>query len=242
MYLDGDSIIRSHGRICKGVLSPDSNPVILPPRSFLCTLVVRFIRARCLHAGTQETLNEVRDNYWIPRGRQTVKTVIKQCVVWRYDARKTFKYLGPPPLPKERVKYDHPFSTSRVDFTGALKLKVNQEIKKFYVSLFTCTATRAVHLELVDSMSAESFILCLRRFAAQCSLPVKFISDNGANFAATSHMLSQLYFDKDVQIYLANNKIEWQFISPRAPWQGGCYERLIGIVKDVNTRPSIRNE
>ena len=204
--------------MCKDVLSPDSNnPVILPPKSILCTLIVRFIHAQCLHTGTQEALNEVRDNYWIPRGRQTVKIVIKQCVVCRYDARKTFKYPGPPPLPKERVKYDHPFSTSGVDFTGGLKLKVNQEIKKFYVCLFTCTATRAVHLELVDSMSAESFILCLRRFAARCSLPVKFISDNGANFAATSCMLSQLYFDKDAQTYLVNNKIEWQFISPRVP-------------------------
>ena len=102
LYLDGDSIIRSHGGMCKGVLSPDSNnPVILPPKSFLRTLTVQFIHARCLHAGTQEKLNEIRDNYGIPHGRQTVKTVIKQCVVCRYDARKTLSIQVPLLYPRK---------------------------------------------------------------------------------------------------------------------------------------------
>ena len=36
-----------------------------------------------------------------------------------------------------------------------------------------------------------------------------------------------------VQDYLGSHKIHWHFISPRAPWQGGMYERMIGMVKDA---------
>ena len=43
--------------------------------------------------------------------------------------------------------------------------------KKFYVLLFTCTVIRAVHLELVDSMSCEATVMALRRFFARRGMP-----------------------------------------------------------------------
>ena len=147
--------------------------------------------------------------------------------------RKAFKYPGPPDLSKERVTFDRPFQNTGVDYTGAIKLKNdNGEIVKYYICLFTCTATRAVHLELVDSLSAEAFLLSFRRFAARFSLPDKLISDNGTNFVAISKFLVSLRDDPKVREYLQNHLVTWYFISPRAPWQGGVYERMIGVVKD----------
>ncbi|XP_068245229.1 uncharacterized protein [Palaemon carinicauda] len=36
---------------------------------------------------------------------------------------------------------------------------------------------------------------------------------------------------RDVKEYMAVNNIQWRFVEPRAPWQGGFYERLIGLTK-----------
>ena len=142
LYLDEHNIIRSQGRLDSTVYEYNVvNPILLPPKSFLCTLIVRYIHVRNAHSGAQETLNEVRNDYWIPCGRQFVKSIVKACITCKYDARKAFQYPGPPPLPPERVSFERPFTTCGVDFTGALKLKVNNEYCKFYVCLFTCTAT-----------------------------------------------------------------------------------------------------
>ena len=149
------------------------------------------------------------------------------------DKRKAFPYPGPPPLPMERVQYVHPFECTGVDFTGAIKVRNRSgETQKLYICLFTCVATRAVHLQLINSLSAEAFVLCLRRFVAKCSLPSKLLSDNGTNFVAVSKFLVELQDEAVVQDYLTTHKIKWQFISPRAPWQGGVYERMIGLTKN----------
>ena len=106
------------------------------------------------------------------------------------DKRKAFPYPRPPPLPTEWVQYVRPFECTGVDFTGAIKVQNRSgETQKLYVCLFTCVATRAVHLQLINSLSAEAFVLCLRRFVAKCSLPSKLLSDNGTNFVAVSKFL-----------------------------------------------------
>ena len=41
----------------------------------------------------------------------------------------------------------------------------------------------------------------------------------------------QLMLDEEVRLYITEGGIKWQFTSTLAPWQGGFYERLVGLVK-----------
>ena len=50
--------------------------------------------------------------------------------------------------------------------------------------LFTCAVTRALHLELVDSMSLADTMLSLRRFVGRRGLPSIMYSDNAKSFDA----------------------------------------------------------
>ncbi|CAG2201797.1 unnamed protein product [Mytilus edulis] len=90
-------------------------------------------------------------------------------------------------------------------------------------------------MELMQDMSAEEFLLGFRRFIARWGNPKQIISDNGSQFKLASNTLEEAWngvtVDSDVQTYMANEGIQWQFIVELAPWMGGFYERLIGIVK-----------
>ena len=48
--------------------------------------------------------------------------------------------------------------------------------------LFTCLTTRAVHIEMLDSLDTDSFLNGFRRFASRRGFPLKIWSDNGTNF------------------------------------------------------------
>ena len=37
--------------------------------------------------------------------------------------------------------------------------------------------------------------------------------------------------DVDVQSYVSEQGIEWNFTTPHTPWKGGFYERLVALVK-----------
>ncbi|CAG2200066.1 unnamed protein product [Mytilus edulis] len=58
---------------------------------------------------------------------------------------------------------------------------------------------------------------------------------NGSQFKLASKTLEEAWngvtVDSGVQTYMANEGIQWKFIVELAPWMGGFYERLIGIVK-----------
>ena len=54
----------------------------------------------------------------------------------------------------------------------------DEEELKYYICLFTCASTRAVHLELVESLDVDSFIRAFRKFSARRGLPATILSDN----------------------------------------------------------------
>ena len=56
--------------------------------------------------------------------------------------------------------------------------------QKRYLCLFTCLATRAVHLEMAFGLDTDSFLNAFYRMVNQRRLPREMLSDNGTNFVS----------------------------------------------------------
>ena len=169
-----------------------------------------------LHCGVSQTLSQIRVKYWIPQGRVRVKCVIHQCM-WckRFDSG-PYKTPIMPPLPKSRVTQSQPFSNIGLDYFGPLYVKCDTEKNKVWICLFTCMVTRAVHLELVQDMTTEQFLLAFRRFISQRGVPIEIISDNALQFKTAGRTLDlvwrNIFKSDDVKGYMSEQKIKWRFI------------------------------
>ena len=94
--------------------------------------------------------------------------------------------------------------------------------------------TQAVHLELTDNMSMDSFILALRHFKARRGHPKSIQIDIGSNFIGVQRELKDApskLDQKKVINELNENQIKWMFNPPKSPWMGGAMETLIKITK-----------
>lgn len=97
--------------------------------------------------------------------------------------------------------------------------------------LFTCCASRAVHLDVVIDITSRSFIRCFKRFISRRGLPARVVSDNGSTFKASARTLQEIFANQEVKRFLSNYSINWIFNVERAPWWGGFFERLIQSLK-----------
>ena len=91
--------------------------------------------------------------------------------------------------------------------------------------------TRGLYLELLPNLTTEEFIRSLKRLVARQGRRKKIYSDNGKTFVAASKWLKQVEREETVHNWLATHGIKWQFNLSRAPWWGGQFERLVGLVK-----------
>ena len=105
-----------------------------------------------------------------------------------------------------------------------------------YVYLATCANTRAVHLEVVNDLSEDSFLQAFRRFASRKSLPTTMISDNISTYLSAAKEIEELVNSVKIHDTLKIQGTTWQFIPKRAPWYGGFWERLIGLTKSTLKR------
>ena len=139
-------------------------------------------------------------------------------------------------LPPERCKSDRRvFQNTGVDIFGPFHVRVGRSQAKRYRAIFTCFVTRAVHLEVLHSMEADSFINAFLRFAARRSFPENIWCDNGMNFVgAKSELLKSMReLDRNKIIRAARQKdVQWVF-NPRVPrtlagvpvwWMRSCWQ------------------
>ncbi|GFQ98507.1 integrase catalytic domain-containing protein [Trichonephila clavata] len=134
---------------------------------------------RVFHSGVSHTLVQVREKYWILKARQTIKSLLKKCIICkRFNSNPGNQVIAP--LPDVRVTESPPFSVVGIDFAGPLFVKDSDA--KQYILLITCAVTRSVHLELVGNMTTDTFLLAFRRFIARRGLFSLVISDNARTF------------------------------------------------------------
>lgn len=100
-------------------------------------------------------------------------------------------------LPEDRVQSAPPFSYCAVDYFGPWYIKEGRRELKRYGVLFTCLASRAVHLEVANSLTTDSFMNAYRRSVGRRGPVRQTRSDEGANFVGARNELQQALFDMD---------------------------------------------
>ena len=153
---------------------------------------LQYTHVNLFHTGTNSTLTAIRQTFWIPKARQRIKSLLHRCTTCRRHSGKSYPLPTPPPLPAMRMRDVAPFTVTGVDFTGALYVQMNGAESKVYICLFTCTTTRAIHLEMVTNLSTETFLLAFRRFVSRKSLPRIIVSDNGCTYLLAVEELKEL--------------------------------------------------
>ncbi len=108
-----------------------------------------------------------------------------------------------------------------MDFAGPLiyKLKKNK-MGKCYVLLFTCSTSRAVHLELTKSQTAKELKRKLNAFITRRTRPKLIVSDNAAVFQTTASWLKEVQKSEEMQDFLTKQDIKWRFNLAKSPWWG----------------------
>ena len=108
--------------------------------------------------------------------------------------------------------------------------------QKRWLCLFTCLATRAIHLEMAWALDTESFLNCFTRFTSRRGVPSEVTSDNGTNFVGAvkeiRDLVNQLDSDRIQQKTTHMfNKVTWNFNPPAAPHFGGVHKAMIKSAK-----------
>ena len=233
-FKDESEILRCKGRLGNTALSFDKKyPILLPRYHNVTKLIILHCHDNVFHGGTNETLLQLRSKFWVIKGRQIVKKIIRPCVRCRRIQGQPYPTPKQNDLPQFRVVEKHAFSSVSVDFAGPLYIKSNGTDSKVYVALFTCATSRAVHLEIVEDLSSDSFIRCFQRFCSRRGIPQLVVSDNAKTFKSAQRMLVDLFALSEVRQYLATERIKWNYIIAKAPWWGGFYERLVRSVKSA---------
>ena len=237
-FLDEDGLIRTGGRLGNVEVGVDfKHPYLLPRDNHVCSLILKDAHARCLHSGREHTMMESRRKFWIPKVRPMINSIIRDCVhCTRYKGNPSHQRMAD--LPHDRVTAGKPaFTTVGMDCFGPFTVKRGRKTDKRYGCIFTCTTTRAVHIEKLERMDADSFINALVRFMARRGCPELLRSDNGTNFRGALRELTknmkEIQATNQVKSFLVLKTVKWVFNPPYASHMGGVWERLIRSVRTI---------
>ena len=113
-------------------------------------------------------------------GGKTAKSVVENCYKCKLLKKHT---LNPKkaPLPADRIGPAPIFNAIAIDLFGPLEYRdiVNKrKTNKSWGVIFVCMATSAIHIELTESYSTDSFLQAFRRFICARGTPSRVVSDS----------------------------------------------------------------
>ena len=235
-FLASDGVLRVGGRLQHSELPYEAkHPAILPSNHRLSELIIDDLHQRSLHAGPQMVQFLLTQNFWILSARRAIKKRLSNCIpCFRAKPVPSQPLMGD--LPSVRVTAIKAFQRVGSDYAGPFQVIHGRRRRgvrpdAVYLCLFVCLSTKAIHLEIANDLSSNSFIAALRRFISRrgrCSL---LLSDCGTNFIGAHRSLSLL-----MQSAAESESIEFKTIPPSSPHFGGVWEAGVRSVKSHLTR------
>ena len=187
--------------------------------------------------GTNQTLSMLSAKYWIVAAREEIIEWEKQCAVCiKRKAKYAQQIMAPLPLNRLTMSL-RAFTKTAVDFGGPFYTMQGRgkPRQKRYLCLFTCLASRAVHLEMAYGLDSDSFFRAFLRMTNRRGVPHEIVSDNGTNFVGANEELQQivkqLLESEKCKDGLKKQGIKWKFNPPSAPHFGGVFEIMIKAAK-----------
>ena len=231
-----DGLLHTGGRLSRMAM-PEcrKHPVVLPKHHHTSKLVLKHIHEQLGHCGRNHMLSKLRQQYWIPAANSLARKIPSECTF----CRRSHSRLGEQKmadLPKDRVTPDlPPFTFVGTDYFGPIIVKRGRSELKRYGVIFTCLTTRAVHLEISNSLDTDACINAIRRFISRRGQVKQIRSDNGTNLTSADRELRNAVKEWNqshkLQTALQQKGIEWIYNPPAASHFGGVWERLIKQVK-----------
>lgn len=239
-FIDSNCFLRVGGRLSQSDLTYEKkHPLLLPKKSNFTSILIDHFHKLHLHVGPRTLQSLINQKYWIISARSAIRSRTIKCMsCFRVSPTNRQPIMGE--LPKFRTQDIHVFHTVGVDIGGPFPTKEstrrNAHVSKSYLCVFVCCATRAVHLEVLSSLSTECFLACFDRFTARRGLCCSIVSDNGTNFVSAGKQLKEVteFLNTDsgnLSRGFVSRGIQWRHNPPTGSNFGGLYESVIKSAK-----------
>ena len=204
---------------------------ILPASSPLAKLIMKHAH-EIEHCGSDRTLQRSRSFAWVIRGRKLAKSVKNDCFQCRRRHKKLQEQIIAP-LPQSRLPPAPVFDSTAIDLFGPILIKdtvKGRSKKNTWGVLFCCTVTSAIHLEVSEDYSCDSFLLCLKRFVNLRGTPRRIQSDPGSQLAAASKEIAGWDYSRITE-WSKTYRIQWYFTPTDSQHYNGVAEAMIKVTK-----------
>ncbi|XP_053699180.1 uncharacterized protein LOC128746160 [Sabethes cyaneus] len=232
--IDDEGVLRMDGRLANSEELPFDKkyPVILSRSHEITQRLIQHYHEEFGHANSETVFNEMRQRFQIPNLRVEIQKVADKCI-WCKVHKCLPRSPRMSPLPVDRVTPNRrPFSSVGIDYLGPVEVVVGRRKEKRWVAVFTCLAVRAVHLEVVHSLTTESCRMAITRFRNKFGAPSHIYSDNATCFqGANNEMIRMASINQQCAESIASPSTAWHFNPPGTPHMGGIWERMVRSVK-----------
>ena len=199
---------------------------------------MRYYPEKVTHACRGITTNKLRSQgYWIINCTSALKSMILKCVDCRQCRGKVCQQkMGD--QPSDRLNQEPPFTYCGIKIFGPFLVKDGRKQGK-YGAAFTCMSSRAVHIETINSMSTDSFILALRRLISRKGNVRMIRTDNGTNFVGANIELRKAFIEMNhtkINNFLLEMGGEWitrRRNPPMASNMGEAWNRQICSTRNI---------
>ena len=231
-FFETDLVVTS-GRVAdKMTIGYDKT--VLPILSYASPLALLYMKAahNIDHSGADRTLQRSRSDVWIIRGRRLAQLVVNNCFKCKHR-NKNLQKQKMAPLHASRLAPAPLWDTTSIDLFGPISVKdfVKRRVSRdCWGVIFVDTVTSAIHLEVTEDYSTDSFLIALKRFINLRGTPRKIHSDPGSQLVGASEIVKAWDCTK-ISEWTEERSIQWHIVPTASQHFNGCAESMIKVTK-----------